>query len=324
MCMMAITACVAVGGTRAGAAHVAGVSRCSSIWACPVCAPKVREKRAREIDLGVSNHLAKGGQAFLVTATVRHLAGTKLADVLKLVTSSWTSALRQRHVTDNPGYVGQIRAVEITHGKNGWHPHIHAIVLFDSKTDGETFLAHFGTLYAEQVAKLGGQVRLKHGGWDVRPVLRHKNDLGNYLTKVENGWGAGLEMARGDLKASKKGTTPFDMLVRAEAGNAWALKMWRYYEDATKGRQAIRWTPGLKALLEVEDLTDEEVNEDNPADEIVVQFNVPRDHWHHMLDTCQVADFLTDVGELAAGLILPGQMSARWPDSWRLRAHTPV
>jgi hypothetical protein len=27
------------------------------------------------------------------------------------------------------GFVGTIRTVEVTYGRNGWHPHVHAVVL---------------------------------------------------------------------------------------------------------------------------------------------------------------------------------------------------
>lgn len=36
---------------------------------------------------------------------------------------------------DRFGWLGDVRALEVTHGDNGWHPHIHALVFLKDWTD---------------------------------------------------------------------------------------------------------------------------------------------------------------------------------------------
>ncbi len=95
----------------------------------------------------------------------------------------------------------------------------------------------------------------------MRPV-ETAGDLGGYLTKVEGGWGAGLELARSDLKRGRRGgRSPFELLAEAAEGDVLALMLWLEYERATKGKRAISWTRGLrKMLIDVAD-------EDAPSDE---------------------------------------------------------
>jgi hypothetical protein len=97
--------------------------------------------------------------------------------------------------------------------------------------------------------------------FDLRPVTS-ATDLGAYLTKVEgkgDGWGVGQEMARGDLKRGGGSLVPFDLLADFVAtGDVRSASLWQEFEAATFGRPAIRWSPGLKAALLVEDVSDVE------------------------------------------------------------------
>jgi hypothetical protein len=237
-------------------AHVTGIKRCGSPWACPVCSPVVRERRAQEIDAGLGLWLEMGRGALFVTLTTRHHRGDALDGRLAAVATALRVTLTGspwRRRREALGYVGAIRAVEVTYGVNGWHPHCHAVLLFDrvpnaaEVRDLETWL--FGRWGAICERRGFGTITAAHGV-DVRPVLR--NALGEYLTKVEGGWGAGLELARSDLKTARRsGSMSAVGILRAfvETGEARLLRLWQEYELASAGKRAIVWSPGLRGLL---------------------------------------------------------------------------
>jgi len=314
--MFGLGATVSAVATTSGATHVGGVSRCASVWACPVCAPTIRERRATEIDQGLAAHLQAGGVAYFVTTTVRHTAGTPLAQVLDLVTDSWSAMMRTRAVCRSEVYAGQIRAVEITHGANGWHPHVHALMLFEPGTTEAQVASFFGSLrqaWTHQLSKRGATCNER--GFDARPVTSTAGAAG-YLSKVQGGWGAGLDVARADLKSAKSSTstTPFEFLARAAAGETFAAMMWAYYEEATLGRRAIVWSRGLKARLGVDDITDDDAAEETLDGAPVVLAIIPSQHWRRLLRTGEAAPLLNALGMIGSGSS-PGDVW-RWPHSW--------
>ncbi|MFF5639817.1 hypothetical protein [Streptomyces sp. NPDC012825] len=147
--------------TAEGAAIALGLLKCGRIWLCPVCSAKIRHGRAQEVTKAVVSWIKAGGTAYLVTFTARHVAADRLAALMdalqgtradadagikrrpgayqRLITgSTWAgrkASAKTRHgasegIRGRIGYVGMIRATEVTVSQtNGWHPHIHAIVL---------------------------------------------------------------------------------------------------------------------------------------------------------------------------------------------------
>jgi len=108
-----------------------GTEICASPWACPICHPKIMERRAAEIRTGVDQWAAQGGICLFVTLTVPH----GIEDELKPLLERFTVALERfrsgrAFAALNRGFgrVGLIRALEVTYGGwNGWHPHTHEL-----------------------------------------------------------------------------------------------------------------------------------------------------------------------------------------------------
>jgi hypothetical protein len=270
-------------------AHVAGVGRCGSPWACSSCAPVVREGRAREIDAGVAEALSRGWEVLFVTTTVPHTWSDRLERSWKLVadghrrTRSGRAWQRLRADLD---YAGGIRAWEATHGANGWHPHCHELLMFRrhlSDVDLEKVRSHYVATYGVSVERAAGTALHKVHGIDVRRCAT-ADALGGYLAKIEGGWGAGLEVARGDLKAAPgRRRTPWQILEDAVEGDVSAKGLWWEWEAATDGKRAIVWSARLRGELlpaAVEDVTDEDLAARPPTDEVPVWvFQFPADVW---------------------------------------------
>lgn len=278
--------------THDGVAHYAGVQRCGSIWACPVCAAKIRAHRADELSEMAERHMANGGSIWMVTLTARHHWGIKLADMFRAMNGAWRNLVGTRLWTGDPrrgaigerqelGVIGYVRASEITLGRNGWHLHYHVLLFLEREPDA---------------AVLGGVMRRWNASWKrylakrgMEPVdgigiqwdrCERVKDAAAYIVKVaEATWSVGNEVARGDLKAGRLGSlNPFDILTYFRmTGDADALDLWREYEAATKGHLQLVWSRGLRARLLGEDreeaLSDEEVAALEVGGEAVAQFD---------------------------------------------------
>lgn len=129
---------VSVKKPLAGNAYFADLFVCGSLWRCPVCAAKIAEKRRAEGLLATKQHRDKFGQdsILFVTFTYPHHREDVLTDLIDkqkrafkwLFDDCWDfRALREKY-----SYVGNIRALEVTHGENnGWHPHVHYLFFFE-------------------------------------------------------------------------------------------------------------------------------------------------------------------------------------------------
>jgi len=94
---------------------------------------QIRTERASELSLAV---LAWGFQnVLMLSLTVRH----GLGDDLRMVRAGISKAFRGvingtpwKRFKAKFGFQHQVRALEITHGRHGWHPHIHALVFLET------------------------------------------------------------------------------------------------------------------------------------------------------------------------------------------------
>jgi hypothetical protein len=296
---------------RDGIAHYSGVQTCGSVWACPVCSAKIREARSREIEQAVSGHIAAGGGVAFLTVTVPHDAGMPLASVWSTVQAAWRSTWGGRAGADvktTLGIVGTIRTLEVTYGRNGWHPHVHALVLTERplSTGEEADLFLFTlTRWRRFVARQGWPEPSAMHALDYRQValVNGSTALGAYLAKVRPeddapGWGVGREVARADVKASRVpgNLTPFLLAsVAMDTGEVWAVRAWQEYERASHGRRAIVWSPGLRDRLGVgTEAMDDELAAQEVGGETVALLAADAFDWL----AAQPGDLLLDVLEL--------------------------
>lgn len=244
-----------------------GLETCGRIWLCPVCSAKIRVRRGDQIAEACARHLDSGGAAWFLTVTLSHELGDPLAESF----TALTEALRylksgKAHQRDKKdfGILGDIKAVEVTHGQHGWHPHAH-ILIFTSRTlefdEMCAWAARLDARWSRALLKVGkpaGKVGVR---LTLKPVEKGRG-IADYVAKVQEK-GLGNELARADMKDAREGNrTPFAIL--ADFGNTGLvddLELWWEYEKATAGRSAIRWSPGLWAKLmpDVDDATDEEI-----------------------------------------------------------------
>ena len=322
MCMNPLVGVASVGVTAAGVAHMGGVFRCASLGGCPVCGPTMRQRKHAVIsELLTKAHLS-GCRVMFVTATASHSAANPLADTYRLVASSWSAAFSGQAAL-NPAYLGQIRVLEVTHGVNGWHPHVHGVIVLDrmSERRAKGFCEAAGTRYRQAVRARGGRVSNTRHGFDVQSA-RSVKDIAAYIAKIDStsaqtaATAISFELVRGDLKTAGgvAGRSPAQILRDAVDGSLTSKALYNEYEVAIKGKHLISIGRKLAARFDVVDLPDDLCAEAEVSGEIVLTFSFAAGAWRHFADTGQ----LGAVAAACSSFVRDGE---RLPD-WVLDAVT--
>jgi len=252
-----------------GTAAYAGLQTCGSVWACPVCAAKVAERRRVELQAAMASHKAQGGAVTLLTLTTPHQKTDKLADLQENQSKALHRFWRDRTVKEvfkEMGTVGHVRALEVTHGRkspsnNGWHPHYHCLMFAGSgvdlsRFDGPQMKDWQVRLYLRWAAccvKSGlGEPSYAHG-----LKLDDGTKAGNYAAK----WGLEDEMTKGHTKKALHGETPFDFLraYLADGTDKQAAALFAEFAEVFRGKRQLSWSKGLKARFAIEETSDEEL-----------------------------------------------------------------
>lgn len=252
-------------------ASFAGLQTCGSVWACPVCAAKIAERRRGEIVAAMAAHKAAGGSVTLLTLTCPHQRTDNLADLLTKQAKALNSFWNDRHVkavSTSMGIVGQIRALEVTHGRlspsnNGWHPHYH-VLQFGGLVDGIPALDWLQMVDAEEVLHQRWAAACVRAGLG-EPSRAHglKLDNGEKAAKYVSKWGLEDEMTKGHTKKALHGETPFDFLrsYLADPNDKQAGALFKEFAETFKGKRQLHWSKGLKKRYAIGELTDEELSE---------------------------------------------------------------
>lgn len=259
-------------------AHYRGLQTCASVWACPVCSAKISERRRAELMAAVAAHRAQGGVVLLVTLTVPHVFGDDLrgmvARMLQAAKRMRISRAGRAVMADVQGWV---RALEVTHGENGWHPHFHELWFMPAGCSKRDIQAKVFELWRNAAVKSGF----------TPPSARHgvRIDDGSKAAAYASKWGLESELTQWHRKrGSESSDTPFDLLRRvlADAGDKEAGRLFREYAGAFFGRHQLQWSRGLKARFAVDDVGDAELVEraDDDADLLGV---VGLDDWRRVV-----------------------------------------
>jgi hypothetical protein len=248
----------------------AGLQTCGSVWRCPVCSVKIAERRRAEIIAAMAAHKTVGGCVNMLTLTAPHQVKDNLADLLQKQAKALNTFWKDRQskvVFQEMGVIGQIRALEVTHGRksaqnNGWHPHYHVLQFGGVGVD----LALFEPIQMQE--------------WQVRLYLRWTNacklaglgepsyahglklDDGSKAAKYVAKWGLEDEMTKGHTKKAINGETPFDFLraYLADKTDKQAAALFIEFAKTFEGKRQLHWSAGLKKRYAIGEKTDEEIS----------------------------------------------------------------
>jgi len=229
---------------RASVSHAA---TCKNPHVCASCSNSLRLARAEEVNAAIAAHGVH--RTLMLTLTTRHYADDSLVWLLQRFRAAckrlfggelWRIVKRQF------GIVGQIRALEVTHGTaNGWHPHQHRVLFISEDVDDATvarFEEWFAGKWAKAVAATFGK---KYEPSRERGTRLTRTPPGEYLCKL------GLELIDIGTKRPKgvpgdTRRTFFEIARDATDGDVASGALVREYAAAIYAEKHIHWSQGLK------------------------------------------------------------------------------
>jgi hypothetical protein len=264
---------------------VTGLATCGSVWSCPVCSAKIAHGRMLEAESAIRQWVDQdGGSLGLLTLTIRHDKGDRLADLWDAVSRIWRTFVGHRAyraARKRAGVTGYLRTTEVVYSDGGWHVHLHVLYFLrghlerDSAEDFggraiDTWKAsakHHGYV----AHSLGQDWKILSGTAEALVGVAGYINKGTYEVhdRVTNARSLALETSRGDLKDYSFSTSrsPFMILGDAIAyldtegtTNGESFRLWSEWEKASKNRRQQLWSRGFRAMLQLEaEATDEEL-----------------------------------------------------------------
>lgn len=241
------------------ACSIHGVAYCSSVWVCPVCSSIIRAKRSTLTTDVFTRTMAAGYRLLFVTLTLHHVTATPLVDVLAIQRQAWRHMSQSRLYRDwvkSTGSRWSMRALEVTHGGSGWHPHFHVVY---AVAEGYTpDLDMLYTVWAGSVVSAGGYASplAYHAVYIADPA-----EVATYTAS----WGGGDFKIGYEVSSDKKGRrgsrSPFQLAADGMGGDVGSDVLFREYAHGIKGLRAQTWSRAWRAAFAV------------PADDLVVDEN---------------------------------------------------
>ena len=289
--------------TADGLVYPSGVVTCGSPWSCLRCSYKIRAKRAHHIGQAVGTHLSGGGGVLFGTFTMSHDRGENLDGLWEILSRGWAFMTSGRQWVDfcaDFGLVGWIKSVEVTHGANGWHPHIHVLFFvdapmndFDREDEYRDFRARLRNRWIRWFARKQNRNVSQEFGTRFDPVKADESEMiGTYCTKV------GFELAMADSKIGRSEGQRHPFAIAHDAasyGDKADVMLLREWIVGSKRKKSIHWS-GDQVKGYVSDDTDktdaELAKEQQVGDESLLV--VERDLWQRLISRTDGArsDFL--------------------------------
>jgi hypothetical protein len=300
---------------RGGVAGFAGLATCGSVWSDPVCNAKVMARRAVEVGAAVATAQARGMHVVFATFTMRHHKGQALVGLWTALASGWAKVTSGAEWVKDKGrwqIRGWLRVVEVTHGANGWHVHVHVLLFLEGKPSEDAVQALHGRMFARwsrSLERQGLRAPLMIGQDAHLVTGAADKHLAEYFTKATDARRIGLEVTQTQSKAARgrhSTRTPWGLLDDVQnLGLVDSLALWHEWEQGSKGRKQLTWSVGFrKELGLLAEETDEDIagQEHGSADDDLVL--IEAEGWRHLtLVPVDLADLLTVTqGQGLAGL----------------------
>lgn len=328
---------------------VFGLRSCNAAWRCPKCARKKQIQDATElhaVNLGFREH-AKARRVYMLTLTIPHHDGQDLATLRRAVTKAYQKTHTGppvRKMRERFGVLQTLRRIEVTHGPNGWHPHIHALVFCERELELEEraslkawYVERWGnavvrlelerphhSAIAITVAKKNGDYLAKMGLFELAGEfgkiarcgnrecpLKHAKEKKKRTDHVESRWLDGVRICK--HCGHEVNRTPWQILLDySEHGEKRDKGLWLQYYDQIHGARRLTWgrwgsSLNIRALYAPPEKAELPIPKD--TDQIIVK----REHWLSLgIERQQSLIEAHELGDRQGADAILGPDFARW------------
>jgi Replication protein len=223
-------------------AYYTNMVTCKSVWLCAVCAAKVSEERRLIVESVVNGVQNDGGTVLMFTLTQGHKGFALPKPMRKDLSKRWQKMLggqAWKQIQADCHILGTCRALEVTYGKNGWHPHLHVLVFLSRDASTEStckFVPWLMDRWIRYTEADGNDC--ERGAQHVR-IADSSVNAGDYMSKFGVDW----EMTHAHLKRGRTGRAPFQILADfSEVGWVPDAELFRQYGLAFKGARQLTWS----------------------------------------------------------------------------------
>lgn len=281
--------------TRKDKAHYRNLRTCGSVWVCPVCACRISEERRIEIGKVRKHYEGNGYTTSMCLFTMSHSRSdsftTATTDLMSCY-AAFTSGKGWQNIKDAYSVHGWVRALEFTHGQNGWHPHLH-VLLWTYETDVDKLRMAMSDRWSKILMTISRTS--KHGvGFNLTNAT---DNIENYIAKFGYSpeWLPEHELGKAAVKKAAVGhRNPCQLLYDSYCGDTKASALWREYAYSVHGKRQLEWSrnPSPKQLAGVTELTDDEVMAKHDESAILLA-TLNATQWHKVLRVGGVGTLLS-------------------------------
>ena len=253
-----------------GQARATNLRRCSSPWECPECAQRIGLRRREELQRLAERHRAAGGELYHLILTAQHSRGTDLKAMRRQISTAWQRCIsgapwlrwKKRHQIN-----GVVRALDVTYGRHGWHPHLHVLLLTDAPVPPRDLVRlrrFFFDRWCRALGKLGTDSCAMQPPRSDSMITRGRGVrlrvavVAEYLAEASIMWAD--ELGSHTMKQARgRNSTPWQILQRITRGhyptqgerNA-DRSIWRAWATEIRGARQLTWSRGLRNRYRVE------------------------------------------------------------------------
>lgn len=306
--------------SETGKARFVNLNVCGSIWGCAVCSNRIALQRAAEIQKVLTGHMGNKGRVIHMVQTFKHSRHDDLKDLLfklALARQKMRASREYKTMMQKYGLEGTIRTLEITHGnENGWHPHIHELILTDNSwylsyfprfkasyvrmwkkyaskagliANDDAFLFDIASDDAASIERMSSYLTVdaskhefEHEFLDENEYVEIDNQVSD--SKKRGKSSAAKEMAFQSLKQGKSDNrAPFQILRDfALDGCSYSGALFLEYLDAFDGKRQIVFSDGLKKKYNVGSKEDKELAKQAVEKELQIGF-ISTPEWYAII-----------------------------------------
>ena len=274
-------------------ARLGNLCTCSLLWICPVCASRISEGRSALLLQGMG---AAKVNALHIVFTMSHGRSQRLAPNLAALLDAYKALTHGRAWVSfeaRYSWITAIRALEVTHGVNGWHPHLHVLAFLEKPLHyDEAFMfdIQLTDLWLSRLASQGAAASQEHGiviSTAEKSAATYVAKFGREPTIGANGksvWGIERELTKAVTKNARyNGRTPWALLSDYAQGDQQAGALFVEYAEAFKGKKQLVIPLAARKLLHLDDVTDDELAAAplSPIERLLVRLDA--DQWVRIL-----------------------------------------